>query len=347
MKALIVDDEVIIRKGIVKLLEHPGGSVSRVAEARNGEEALRMMAADRPDILITDIQMPVMDGLQLIARARSMYPGLAIVVLSGYAEFKYVQEALRHQAADYLLKPVTGDKLHEVIARVLINDPSKWTIKLNESSIRTMKETITALVRSVMAESAEQSDQEMEQWGDHLREAGLTLLEAKRTMGHFGLFFRSELLLAHKRSSGDGHPLPALSSSGIDGLILEWKQYLREEIRNVAGSRAPRNKRVVEEVMALIHGSFGDPGLNLQQLAEHCGLNPPYLSKIFREVMGKPITQYMSEYRLDKARQLLVSEDAPRIADIAEQCGFADYPYFSKIFKKAYGVSPVEYKEKN
>lgn len=347
MRALIVDDEVVIRKGIVKLLDRPGGSVNRIAEARNGEEALHLMASERPDLLITDIQMPVMDGLELIARARKLYPELAIVVLSGYAEFKYVQEALRHQAADYLLKPVTGEKLQEVISRVLINDPTKWTIKLNEESIRIMKETIAALVRSVLAEHAEEADGLMEQWGGHLRSEGLTLLEAKRVMGHFGLFFRSELLLAHKRSAQDEHAAPSLTSSSIDGLIGEWKAYLREEIRTVAGSRAPRNKRVVEEALGLIRRDYGDAGLNLQRLAAHCGLNPPYLSKIFREVMSKPITQYISEFRLEKARELLLREDAPTIAAIAEQCGFSDYPYFSKIFKKAYGVPPAEYKEKN
>lgn len=71
------------------------------------------------------------------------------------------------------------------------------------------------------------------------------------------------------------------------------------------------------------------------------------MSKMFREVMARPITQYLIEFRLEKAKEALASRADAKIAAVAEECGFNDYPYFSKVFKKHYGVSPLEYKEKN
>ncbi|MGO4371265.1 helix-turn-helix domain-containing protein [Paenibacillus sp. MCAF20] len=127
----------------------------------------------------------------------------------------------------------------------------------------------------------------------------------------------------------------------------QYTRYVADVIARVSERRAPRNKRVVEEVMSQIDSRYGDAALNLQALADHSGVSSPYLSKIFREVMKKPITQYISEYRLEKARERLMGEDSAKINLIAEQCGFNDYPYFSKIFKKYFGVSPLEYKEKN
>lgn len=347
MKVLVVDDEIVIRRGIVKLLEQPGGHITGIEEAKNGEEALNRLKTGRFDLLITDIQMPVMNGLQLIAKAREIYPELAIIVLSGYAEFQYVQQALRHQVSDYLLKPITGDKLQEVISRVLLNDPAKWTSSLDEVSIRLMKETVASLVKNVLAERTEESDAAIDRWGAHLNGRGHTLLEMKRIMGHFGLLFRSELMLAHKRPPGSVSIPVSPAASSPEELLQSWKLILREEIRLVAGSRAPRNKRIVDEAIAEISMRYGDASLNLSGLAENGGLSPAYLSKIFREVMKKPITQYISEFRLEKAKEMLLREDAPKINHIAEQCGFNDYPYFSKIFKKYYGVAPLEYKEKN
>ncbi|MGO4371264.1 response regulator [Paenibacillus sp. MCAF20] len=136
MRVLIVDDEVVIRKGIVKLLENFGRTITETDEARNGEEALQRLIDKRPDMIITDIQMPVMNGLELIARVRESNPELEIIVLSGYAEFEYVQQALRYQVTDYLLKPVTQERLDEVISKVLLKDPSKWTAQMNADSIR-------------------------------------------------------------------------------------------------------------------------------------------------------------------------------------------------------------------
>lgn len=347
MRLLIVDDEVFIRKGIVKLLEQFHKSVTGTEEAKNGEEALRLMAAFQPDIVITDIQMPVMNGLELAAAVRDRYPDVELIILTGYAEFEYVQQALRYQVADYLLKPVTKIGLEEVLMRIMLKDPAKWATQLENDSIRALKQTAAELVKHVFAENKTEAERILLEWKQYCADRRFSLIELKRVMGHLYLMFRSELMTNMKNAEHNEVLLLADKASTADDLFTDWNNYIEQQIHQVASGRVPRNKRIVDEAIALIEDNYGDPGLNLAVLAHKCGVNPPYLSKMFREVMKKPITQYISEYRLERARERLSSEDSAKITLVAEQCGFNDYPYFSKIFKKNFGVSPLEFKEKN
>lgn len=166
-------------------------------------------------------------------------------------------------------------------------------------------------------------------------------------MGHFELLFRSELHAIVKeypldRRSGFDAPPASLSQ-----WHESWKTYLQDQADSLSERRSPRNRKIAQDVIRFIEEHYGDPDMNLQLLAEHCRVSPANLSKIFRETMNAPITQYISDFRLERARQRIQAEEGETIADIAQQCGFNDYPYFSKIFKKRFGMAPLEYKELN
>lgn len=106
---MIVDDEQSIREGIVKILsKYPGGLQVAGAYA-NGFDAMVRIAQMEPgelDVIITDIEMPVMDGLKFIEQAKRKMPDVSVVMLSGYNDFEYARQSMRSGAADYLLKPM-------------------------------------------------------------------------------------------------------------------------------------------------------------------------------------------------------------------------------------------------
>lgn len=118
MRILLVEDDFIVRKGIVCSLDWDAYGLEICGEAANGRQALERMEEVRPDILITDIRMPIMDGLELAKRVREKYRQIKIVILSGYDDFEYARQAIRIGVQEYLLKPVDADKLLEIISRL-------------------------------------------------------------------------------------------------------------------------------------------------------------------------------------------------------------------------------------
>ncbi|NOU98255.1 response regulator [Paenibacillus sp. LMG 31456] len=117
-KVLVVDDEKIEREGIKFLIRHYAFPIE-IFEAENGLKALEVLKTQKVDILFTDIRMPFMDGLQLIAEARPVQPDLRTIILSAYGEFEFAKEAIRLQVTHYLLKPVETDEFHTVFSSAL------------------------------------------------------------------------------------------------------------------------------------------------------------------------------------------------------------------------------------
>jgi two-component system response regulator YesN len=119
-KVFFVEDEIVTREGIRDNVDWQANGFEFCGEASDGEMALPLLRAIKPDVLITDIKMPFMDGLQLSKIVRERMPLMKIVILSGHDEFEYAQQAINLGVTDYLLKPVTVDKLHSVLKKLAL-----------------------------------------------------------------------------------------------------------------------------------------------------------------------------------------------------------------------------------
>ena len=122
MKALIVDDEAIVRIGLKSIINWAEEGFDCVLEAGNGIEALSLVQNEAPDLIITDIKMPEMNGLELIEALREKQNGASIIVLSSYGDFEFVRQAMKLGATDYILKlQMTEDSLSQTIRSVMAN----------------------------------------------------------------------------------------------------------------------------------------------------------------------------------------------------------------------------------
>lgn len=118
IRVLIAEDEPPILRRTKRLIEHIDADFTVAATAGDGEEALEKLRAEHFDVLFTDIRMPVMNGMRLMNDVQRLYPDCSIVVLSGYQDFEYVSSAVRAQAVDYLLKPVTEETLEKLLFKL-------------------------------------------------------------------------------------------------------------------------------------------------------------------------------------------------------------------------------------
>ncbi|SEO48845.1 response regulator transcription factor [Paenibacillus sp. OV219] len=129
-RAILVDDEVFARKGLVGLIPWEQYGFEIIAEAEDGEEALALIEQHKPDLVITDIRMPVLDGLELIQTVQErLGKAVKFIIISGYGDFKYAQQAVRFGVHDYLLKPIDEDELMETLQRIaaMLDSTPSWT----------------------------------------------------------------------------------------------------------------------------------------------------------------------------------------------------------------------------
>ena len=121
LRVLLVDDEIMIREGFKKLFDWEAHECVVVGEAADGMEAITKIDEEQPDIVIMDINIPIINGLKVIQLSRVKYPSMAFVIVSGYDDFSYCREALRLQITDYILKPVNNEEFGSCIDRLKIS----------------------------------------------------------------------------------------------------------------------------------------------------------------------------------------------------------------------------------
>lgn len=115
MRVMLVEDEPMFRKGLAKMIAGLNTVWEVCGEAENGEEAERLVEQLCPDLIITDIRMPLMDGLELLRRVKTVHPDIAVIVITGYQDFQYAQSALRSGALDILVKPCSKQDICHVL----------------------------------------------------------------------------------------------------------------------------------------------------------------------------------------------------------------------------------------
>ena len=136
---IVAEDELLLQKNLIKKINESPTDFQVAGAAQTGIQALELIESEAPFLLITDIRMPVMDGLELIQRAREINPDLDSIIVSGYSEFEYAQTAIHLQVREYLLKPV--DKA--LLEKTLVSLQHDYEIKRQD-----LEKTLTSSMTS-------------------------------------------------------------------------------------------------------------------------------------------------------------------------------------------------------
>ena len=155
LRVLLVDDEIMIREGFKRLFDWQAHNCEVVGEAADGMEALSQIDALRPDIVIMDINIPIMNGLKVIQVSRMKHPNTAFVIVSGYDDFSYCREALRLQITDYILKPVNYEEFGSCIDNLKIS-LFEQRVSAEEEPEKGEERTITGITRYLQEHLAEE-----------------------------------------------------------------------------------------------------------------------------------------------------------------------------------------------
>ena len=235
---VVAEDEELLLNNLVQKIQKADPDFQVTGTAQTGEQAFALVEKLTPDLVITDIRMPVMDGMALLTKVRSQFPFTKFIITSGFSDFEYAKKAITLKVSDYLLKPVDPDELHDALQKI-----------------------------------------------------------------------KHEFQIAKK-------------------------DY--EAVFN-AGTASMTPSQIASVLRDFIIKNYSDD-INLNLIAG-------YLTKIFCQAYDCTPTKYLTNLRMHHAQKLLLNEPSLSVRQIGEMCGYHDQGYFSRIFKKHTGKSPLEYRD--
>ena len=145
MKIVIVEDEIRIREGLMKLLERIDQNYQVVGEAENGKAGLELILESKPDLVITDVQMPIMDGLEMLRCLQEKQPLPKVIILSAYSEFSYAQQAIKLGVSEYLIKPIIINELTQSLRSIEQQLAEESNKKGEAPELRSLEEVFSGI----------------------------------------------------------------------------------------------------------------------------------------------------------------------------------------------------------
>ncbi|MFF2091342.1 response regulator [Paenibacillus sp. NPDC058174] len=343
MHILIVDDEIIIRNGLKHMMTTYSKPFTSVRVAENGEEALARIAEYPPNILITDIRMPKMDGLELCKRIQILYPYIRVVVISGFAEFEYAKQCVAYGVKEYMLKPVVKSDIHEMLDRIL-PAMEKGVVTPTQS-----KQWLDEITEHIWQLRIPELDQCLDEWLRYCAERTDHPNQLKELLNDsFQAVLDRLQAKGHNHSEAKPSTLtPASSSSesndnyGFSGIQEQFRRRIHT-VTNELALRRDGFKDIMSEVKAYIEQNIARE-VTLEEVANLVGLTPNYFSLYFKKTTGVTFINYRIAKRIEFAEQLLALPHY-RIVDVAHEIGYEDYSHFAKTFRKVKGITPTEYR---
>ena len=252
---LLVDDEAIERDAVKMVLENAHLPLALIDEASNGREMLEKAKRFHADIIILDINMPGISGLDALSMLRTEGSDAKVIISTAYDEFSFAVKALQEGAVDFLVKPVPDE--------VLLASVQKSIERLDEERIR---------------------EEQLSKIGSYLK--------------------------VRKES-----------------IALDDESDMNE---------------IARKVIAYLERNY-DKRIGLDEIARDCGYSKFHLSRIFKKATCKTVIDYLTEVRMNKAKELLaITKES--VKNIAFRTGFSDPAYFTWTFRKAEGITPLQYR---
>ncbi len=357
-RVLIVDDEHLIRSSLSKKVSQISPAIAVAAAAEDGQQALAWLEQYYADICITDVSMPIVNGLELIEAIRRCYPWMHCIVVSSYDDFNYVRESLQQGAIDYILKPIEQDVLAHALekavaairkerddrASVLLLHRLAHHRGLLEQWVNKLRLGDLSGVPLLVVDTLEL----LESWADNRLELLHRLAFAWLQMvGEELSKDKVEIELEPDEDIGLGEALLPRDKIrfyfrlGAVRCLEDGAAVLYRACQAALGS--PKNK-AIEDAKAYIDRHYAAK-LTLQEIAEQATMSRSYFANTFKQETGMTVWHYIANVRMNEARKLLLGTPM-KVYEIAMEVGYDNAVYFTQLFRSHYGVTPAEYKKR-
>lgn len=361
-KVFLIDDEPDIREAMRDRIDWESLGCVFCGDAPDGELALPLINQLHPDIIVSDIKMPFMDGLELSRNVKRTMPSVKIILLSGHEEFHYALEALRIGVSEYCLKPISASELSDAVraaARQIDIQSQQDQRQSEHASIHSQRETLSMQKLSAI-DRAEISD--FMKYGQAANALSFTRKYLSFLGGidwktsFVGRYVCLELGLSALQFCRESVSSEGLSEDEIN--MLEQKiakvtsheeavDYIAALLETVTRFREQANNKYAGKILKakdFIRSQSARYELSLHIVAQHVGMSPSYFSTIFSQETGQTFVEFLTSVRMARAIDFMRTTDF-KTYEIAYKVGYNDAHYFSFLFKKFTGTTTREFRK--
>ena len=338
VRVIVIDDEIIIRNSVSNYIENNIDGVCVEGRFCDGDEAIEYLKNHDVEIVLSDINMPNVSGVEVAKYIYENKPYIKVIMLSGYREFEYAQSAIKYGVTAYLLKPTDTDELEEVIcetAKQLEQSESildrfvSLTKSIFEAIVQGNRDGAIDLIKGVIEENTELDNASLCRYISDL----------------FQIVFEKIHLHMNRNLIGEGLDYAVLQKGFFTNRndISDAASGIIDSILAKLSPNSNDEDLILRQAIRFIDENFaGD--ISLQSVADSVYLHPVYLSRIFKKKTGQNFSDYLLNKRMKYAGELLMKNRS--ITEVSEKCGYNNSGYFSRVFKEYYRCTPKEYSRK-
>ncbi len=345
---LIVDDDLAIRYlyGILKCWNECGFQLA--AEAKNGREALALLEKEHFDLLITDIRMPGIDGLELLEEIRARELEIFVILASSYSDFEYARRGLRLGAIDFIVKPITEEKLKEVLLRAAtfideVNRREASRKAAREKEQDTMRlyqpiEKVKQLYKAILHEDANNlKENYVLPFISHIEKL------FDRDDEKINRLLYNAVSEIWERLCTDYQWLPVICPFNLSEQTAESFPDTVMMLKRISDRFELKKKDGLLNTVCTLVFENAQQNITLEQAADYLRMNRDYLGKVFKKKTGMTFGVYVRKLKMEYAKELLRSGKY-RSYEVSGMLGYSTTDYFTKLFREETGMTPSQYK---
>ena len=389
-KTLFVDDERLIREGISNLIDWERITGQELTLADNAKVALKYLEHEKYEIVISDIYMQDMNGIELAKCIKEKWPDVVVILLSAYEDFDYARKAIEAGVFKYLLKPVIPEELedavNEAISQVKINEEAKKRIDYSQEVLEDYRRELKkSLWKDILSGNMRNEDEILERFEKMNMSKNIspiyvvvyetddeTMLYQNQVAidkvvfscfeGYIDTVFMDNYIVILLKKENAKAVLYAFGDLVKEMFHFEVHMGEEKVVKdlstlhmsvesakyNIQKNRANKKDEPTQIVLAaveMIRKEIENVDFNINTIANALYLTPAYFSRVFKRKMGMTCKDFIKNYRIDLAKELLQNTDLS-IQQISEKTGYATVYYFSQQFKQVTGESPGSFRKK-
>lgn len=358
-KVVIVDDEPWTRGVILKLGRWEELDMEVVGEAADGEVALELITRLMPDVVITDVRMPRLGGLELAQKLRAQGWQNPILVISGYDDYSYVRSALKCGVTDYIRKPVKAQELNQQLQRcvALLQNatPKGSTVTMTATFFADgweayYTELCPKLNAALYAADRSAVERQFALFAETIRAKEGDTPPMTTLIGiYYALLYRLQKYMdtagIRREDVFAGKPMFVFSRDNTVASLIAFVQELYCKAADYTlGLQQHRTRLDIDAVCSYLQENYLS-GVTLEQTAEVFHVSKEYLSRAFKNARQEGFAEYVTALRMKRAYALIAEHGVP-LREVGAMVGYYDLAHFYKTFKKFYGKTPGELKNR-